>query len=314
MTAGKEEKSEYIVSSPFIILKEFRHSKGGMAGIIILLALIVMSIYAILGIPLESLKQWNNPTYWINYPKAAAPIWINNIGGLLNEKLPPQIILHPNDASISNANISGIHTITFSYPVNFNFDSYPTDFMIPYAVRYGETPPVLQINISRPDGNQFSIYYSSLPSSSNSSSGIVGNISEFSSRVFSTDHSINENLRNYVNLFRYPQDTSKPQTMVFSDKDVRGVLKGKYVFRETFYLFNTTDSVLLSGVVLGGQVYGIIGTDDLRRDLAVGLLWGAPTALFIGLTVSTVFCLDRIDLRSDCWIQRKTNGRGNDED
>ena len=291
MTAGKEEKSEYIVSSPFIILKEFRHSKGGMAGIIILLALIVMSIYAILGIPLESLKQWNNPTYWINYPKAAAPIWINNIGGLLNEKLPPQIILHPNDASISNANISGIHTITFSYPVNFNFDSYPTDFMIPYAVRYGETPPVLQINISRPDGNQFSIYYSSLPSSSISSSGIVGNISEFSSRVFSTDHSINENLRNYVNLFRYPQDTSKPQTMVFSDKDVRGVLKGKYVFRETFYLFNTTDSVLLSGVVLGGQVYGIIGTDDLRRDLAVGLLWGAPTALFIGLTVSTASVL-----------------------
>jgi peptide/nickel transport system permease protein len=292
MTAGKEERTEFIVNSPFVILKEFRHSKGGMAGVILLLALIVMSIYAILGIPLESLKQWNNPTYWINYPKAAAPIWINNMGGLLNEKLlPPQIILHPNDASISNANISGIHTITFSYTVNFNFDSYPTDFMIPYAVRYGQTPPVLQVNISRPDGNEFSIYYSSLPSSSISSSGIVDNINEFSSRIFSTDHAINENLRNYVNLFKYPQDTSKPQTMIFSDKDVRGVLKGKYMFRETFYLFNTTDSVLLSGVVLGGQVYGVIGTDDLRRDLAVGLLWGAPLALFIGLTVSTASVL-----------------------
>jgi len=29
-----------------------------------------------------------------------------------------------------------------------------------------------------------------------------------------------------------------------------------------------------------------MGTDELRRDLAVGLLWGTPLALFIGITVS----------------------------
>jgi len=29
-----------------------------------------------------------------------------------------------------------------------------------------------------------------------------------------------------------------------------------------------------------------MGTDELRRDLAVGIFWGAPVALFIGLTVS----------------------------
>jgi len=44
-------------------------------------------------------------------------------------------------------------------------------------------------------------------------------------------------------------------------------------------------------VILGGKVYGIMGTDDLRRDLATGLLWGAPVALFIGLTVSVAAVL-----------------------
>jgi peptide/nickel transport system permease protein len=33
-------------------------------------------------------------------------------------------------------------------------------------------------------------------------------------------------------------------------------------------------------------VYGLMGTDELRRDLAIGILWGAPIALFIGLSVS----------------------------
>jgi peptide/nickel transport system permease protein len=74
--------------------------------------------------------------------------------------------------------------------------------------------------------------------------------------------------------------------MIFSHTDENKVLKGTYVIRNTFYLFDPRDTVVDSGVILGGKVYGIIGTDDLRRDLAVGLLWGAPVALFIGLTVS----------------------------
>ncbi|HIH45879.1 MAG TPA: ABC transporter permease, partial [Candidatus Nitrosotenuis sp.] len=38
--------------------------------------------------------------------------------------------------------------------------------------------------------------------------------------------------------------------------------------------------------ILGGKVFGIAGTDELRRDLAIGLLWGTPVALFIGIVVA----------------------------
>ena len=35
--------------------------------------------------------------------------------------------------------------------------------------------------------------------------------------------------------------------------------------------------------VVGGEVYGLMGTDSIGRDLAQGLLFGLPVALFIGL-------------------------------
>ena len=60
-----------------VFLAEFLRSKSGIAGVIILVSLIIITLYAILAIPLESFRQWNNPNYWIDYPKAAAPQWTN---------------------------------------------------------------------------------------------------------------------------------------------------------------------------------------------------------------------------------------------
>ena len=261
-------------------LREFSQSKSGMAGVIILLSLIIIMFYAILAIPLESFRQWNNPNYWINYPKAAAPQWTNT--GLFGPKVFEHLIMTLDDASITKIVIAdNIRTEVHSYAVDFSYDSYPNDFMIPYSVKYGQIPPVLQVDIIRPDGIEFRIYYSSLPSSLAKS-----NENQFSSRIFSTDPIIAEYLRQLNDSFRYAQDSSKPQVMIFSDIQENKVLKGKYLIKETFYLFNDSDTVQESGLILGGRVYGLMGTDELRRDLAIGILWGAPIALFIGLSVS----------------------------
>ena len=40
--------------------------------------------------------------------------------------------------------------------------------------------------------------------------------------------------------------------------------------------------------MIGGTTYGFVGTDSLGRDLYLGLLFGFPVALLIGLTTSTV--------------------------
>jgi peptide/nickel transport system permease protein len=151
--------------------------------------------------------------------------------------------------------------------------------MMIYAATYGTTQPALQIDVLRPDGNVFQIYFAPMPSA-------VQGKNEFSGRIFSTDKLIQDSLRGYENLFDYATDPSTPQIMIFSDTHENKVLKGTYVIRQSFYLFNQSDSILNSGLILGGKVYGILGTDDLRHDLAIGILWAAPVALFIGLTVS----------------------------
>jgi peptide/nickel transport system permease protein len=203
------------------------------------------------------------------------PVWVNMLG--LN--LPEHLIMTAKDADKTSLLEGGVRIESHSYNFNFNYDSYPSDFMVVYSARYGSVQPAVQIDVLRPDGNEFQIYFASLPPSQNESN-------EFSARIFSTDRLIADSLAGYSSLFTYRVDPTSPQAMIFSQTDENKVLKGTYVIRNTFYMFDPSDNVVDSGIILGGKVYGIMGTDDLRRDLAVGLLWGAPVALFIGLTVS----------------------------
>jgi peptide/nickel transport system permease protein len=208
------------------------------------------------------------------------PVWINILG--LN--LPEHLIMTAKDADKSSILEDGVRIETYSYSLNFNYDSYPRDFMVMYSAKYGSIQPAVQIDVLRPDGNEFQVYFASLPSSQDGSN-------EFSARIFSTDRLITDSLTGYSNLFAYTVDPTRPQIMMFSNTEENKVLKGRYVIRNTFYLFNPSDTVVDSGVILGGKVYGIMGTDDLRRDLGIGLLWAAPVALFIGLTVSVAAIL-----------------------
>jgi peptide/nickel transport system permease protein len=262
-------------SSGLDIVRKFRRSKSGMAGVLILFALVLMSIYAAVAVPLESFRQWNNPTIWIDLPKSAAPEW-TAIG--LGPKMPPHIVLDLDDADVSTVSQGSGKTIVHSYQVNYQYDTYPSDFMLLYTATYGDPPPILQVDVLRPDGEQFELYYASLPSSQQNG--------EISRRIYSTDRLIESNLRSHQSLFLYPQDPSAPQIMIFSDTKENKVLKGTYTITQSFVFSDQSDTANDSGVILGGKVYGLIGTDDLRRNLLVGILWGAPVALFIGLTVA----------------------------
>jgi len=257
------------------IMKEFRRSKSGIAGLAILVGLFFITVYATVAIPLSSFTQWNNPNFWIDRPQSAMPAWIN----LLGLKVPEHLAMTSENADKTDIMENGVRIETHSYELNFDYNSFPGDFMVMYSAGYGDIQPAVQIDVVRPDGNEFQIYFASLPPSQNRSN-------EFSATIFSTDRLIADSLAGYSNLFSYPVDPTRPQAMIFSDMGENRVLKGTYIIRTIFYMFDPADVVIDSGIILGGKAYGIMGTDDLRRDLAIGLLWGAPVALFIGLTVS----------------------------
>lgn len=272
-----------IPSSKSDIIRGFRSSKLGQTGIIILTLLVGISIYTVTSVPLTSFRQWNSPSYWVDYPASAAPAWTNL--GLFGPTAAVHTILTSESGEVSKQTDRGIYIVSSSFSTNFEYNSYPTDFMIPYSTRYGSIPPVLEINVTRPDGYGFRIYYSALPSNDD---GTVSSQlqSLYSSRIFSTDQDISKNLRQYTSLFKYSPDTTRPQVMLFSDTQKKEILKGPYTFQVTFYFYDDQDSVAEIRVILGGTVYGFLGTDAFRRDLAIGILWGTPVALFIGLTVA----------------------------
>ena len=250
-------------------------SRRGIIGVSIIGFLLLLSAVAPLIIPIESYFKWSNPNYWINNPKTAAPSWTNFFG----PKDFEHVSLDKNDAKVISESLEGIRTDNYRFEINMQADSFPDDIIFLYSVKYGDIPPVLQIDISRPDNNTFTVYYSSLPPASNMNT-------TFSDRIFSTNEIIREAMNQYQSYFNYSISGLEPQVVIFSDTTKPDVLKGVYQISERFFLFDNNSSVEEAGIILGGKVFGIIGTDDLRRDLAVGIIWGIPIALFIGLTVS----------------------------
>ena len=250
-------------------------SRRGIIGVSIIGFLLLLSAVAPLIIPIESYFKWSNPNYWINNPKTAAPSWTNFFG----PKDFEHVSLDMSDAKVISESLEGIRTDNYRFEINMQADSFPDDIIFLYSVKYGDIPPVLQIDISRPDNNTFTTYYSSLPPASNMNA-------TFSDRIFSTNEIIREALNQYESYFNYSISGLEPQVVIFSDTTKPDVLKGVYQISERFFLFDNYSSVEDAGIILGGKVFGIIGTDDLRRDLAVGIIWGTPIALFIGLTVS----------------------------
>ena len=258
--------------SPQEIKQEFLKSKTGIAGIIILSSLIIISIIAIITIPIETFQEWNNPEKWISYPKVATPVWVNLF---MIEKIPEHEILDsPNIQTNSNGEL---FLTSHQFGVNFDYDDFPNDFIYIFSSKYSGSP-ILEMSVIRPDGMKLELISTSLPYTN---SKII-----HSERIFSTDGSIKKNLLLQSEKFSFNLDNLSSEDIVFSKSESNNPLKGNYIFSIDTFSINSQPQSLESKLIIGGKAFGIMGTDELRRDLAIGLLWGTPLALFIGLVVS----------------------------
>lgn len=256
--------------------REFKKSKMGIAGLAILGILAITSLVALTTIPLETFKQWHDPAQWTSFPRAAMPSWTNLFA---TEKLPEHLTM--SNPTISEQSISGLRIISHTYTFDYAYDDFPNDFMFMYDTKYSSTPPLLQLSIARPDGDLFELARITLPSS-------LEEEYRYSGTIFSTDSVVRNSITNYLPAYRYAADPSQPQVVAFSGKDEPAVLKGTYSVSAIFFLFDETDEVIGSSMIIGGKVYGLLGTDEMRRDLLIGIIWGTPLALFIGVSVASI--------------------------
>lgn len=249
------------------IWHELKKSRVGIVGLSILAALAIISLIAIITIPLDTFKQWHNQSYWLEYPRAAMPAWVNLFS---DKRLPEHLILEPSIEESNDGIRRTIHTFEFDY----NADLFPTDFLLKYDVRY-TSAPLLQFSIIRPDGLEIELARLTLPAQDNET---------LSGLLFSTDNTVKKSITNYKHLFNFATD--EPTKIIFADED-GDVLKGRYKAKMTIFFFDDGE-VIDSKFIIGGKVYGLFGTDELRRDLTIGIVWGAPLALFIGIVVAVL--------------------------
>jgi len=254
------------------IKKEFLKSKMGIAGIGILVILVAISIGAVIIIPVETFQQWNNPQNWIFYPKTAIPAWVNLF---MFEKIPEHKIL--DEPNVSTISLDEISVVSHQFHVNYVYDDFPSDFIYEFTAKYSGSP-LLQISVIRPDGSNIKLLSMSLPH--------TNDIVLHNERIFSTDGIIKKNLFLQSDKFDFPIEGFSAEDIVFSKSTDNVVLKGDYVFLVNLYGVQKENSIVGSTLIVGGKAFGIMGTDELRRDLAVGILWGTPLALFIGIAVA----------------------------
>ena len=258
--------------TPNEIKREFLKSKMGIAGVAILVILISISAITTIAIPVETFQEWNNPGSWIAYPKTAIPIWINLF---LIEKIPEHKIL--TEPKVETTSSGEVNLSSYQFSVNFNYDEFPNDFIYSYSSEYANSP-LFQMSVVRPDGIKLELISTSLPYSN------LKTIHE--DRVFSTDAMIKKELALQSEKFEFEINELPSEGIIFSKTEVNKPLKGNYIFSVDLYGVNDESQIVKSNLIIGGKAFGIMGTDELRRDLAIGLLWGTPLALFIGLVVS----------------------------
>ena len=254
------------------IKQEFLKSKIGIAGIGILVTLVAISIGAAVIIPVETFQQWNNPQNWLVYPKTAIPAWVNLF---MFEKIPEHKIL--DEPNVSTISLDEISAVSHQFHVNYVYDDFPSDFIYEFTAKYSGSP-LLQISVIRPDGSIIKLLSRSLP--------LTDDIVLHNEKIFSTDESIKKNLFLQSDKFNFLIEGFSAEDIVFSKSTDNVVLKGDYVFLVNLYGVQKENSIVDSTLIVGGKAFGIMGTDELRRDLAVGILWGTPLALFIGIAVA----------------------------
>jgi peptide/nickel transport system permease protein len=240
-------------------IKELRRYPSAIFGFSIIGLLIAVSIYTVIAIPYKkAIELWRGgDNAWYRLPKIAAPEWTN---WFRQKKLPVTIFLSsvedPGTKTVIEKAPGKQIDVTFSF--DYQYDGFPQDLTIYFNPSYVEAQPFVSVTLLTPDGRELRVYNGTVQAN----------------QVFyaSQDQKLK---RRYGD---FPQNA----LLAVPDEEPFTPVKGVYELHISAVTFES-DSDLEAELILYGQVYGWAGTDDLRRDLSIALLWGIPIALIFGL-------------------------------
>lgn len=267
---GQEIISEYSLKG---ILKEVLSYKAGVSALVILALFGILIVYTVIALPYdETIALWNSSTAFLKNPRNAEPVWWSIF---TRKKKPRNVELN---IDINSANLTQEGNI-FRGEVRrdfvYDYDDFPTEFNIFFNTNYKKSSPIVRVYLVRPDGDKILLKEHTLRSQDDTL---------YLSNDFSLENKLDTYVRSKINEpIDFSITTTRALFMKYSNK--LEVLKGSYSLILEAELGNREDS-LTADVVFYGSVYGIAGTDHLRRPIHIALLWGAPLDLSFGLGAS----------------------------
>jgi peptide/nickel transport system permease protein len=270
--------------------RELLRYPSAIAGLIIVLALVGVSIYALIAIPYdEAIRLWRGgEDVWYMNPKNVPPEWINLFR---RNDLPSSFLLDSRSEENEDGTVvkevealsEDMNQVTITFSFDYPYENYPQELILYMNGYYTEKKPYIAISIITPDGRELRATEMS--------------IDEADTYRFSQDQRLQRRLRGLspmIGIFSVPN----------SDPPVP--LQGTYQVVLTGFTFED-GSDFDARLVMHGQVAGWAGTDHRRRDLSVALLWGTPLALAFGLlaalgTTVTTMVIAAIGVWFGSWV------------
>ena len=276
------------------VLRQLLASGPGRVGLVLAAILSIASIYVVLTYPFDyGPTRWSNPTVWADNPHAAPPAWTNLFGP---KKAVHRVLTAAAPSSITTAGPAQIRT--YSLPFSFAEDEPPSFLSFDLGqVTYHARPPSMSIVLVRPDGQQVTLYRDVVRGPRPGESAPYVRNADAPERVLLSSESATAEAAAKMISDTYGVPTTAadlgghPERALFGVPDGSGGFKplpGDYRVEARIAVADPTDQVGAVGVVVGGSVFGLMGTDTQGRDLAEGLLFGLPIALIIGIAAAVV--------------------------
>ena len=146
-------------------LREMARYPSAVVGLVIIVALIGASVYAVIAIPYdEMIELWRGSTD-VRNPKIASPTWVNFFR---KNDLPSTIILNSRDGTArKRATVVSeeMTEITIPFLFDFPYGAFPQDLAVYVDAEYDEKIPLLSLTWLTPDGREIEVITSSILSS-----------------------------------------------------------------------------------------------------------------------------------------------------
>ncbi len=239
---------------------------SAIVGLVIIIILIAISITTVLALPYDqTVVKWRGgDNVWQDNPRTVPPTWANFFR---SQKLPESIIFRSGDEGVEKQVTplkDNLTDIEMSFTFDYTADEFPQEVIMFFTSTFDKKAPYISLIWHTPDGRELDIGDFSIDTTY--------------SRRLSQDEKLTKKLGGQpaeIGLFADPNSEElKP-------------LKGTYTLEVAGLTFEPESNFDVKTVIYG-KVFGLAGTDHLRRDLLLALLWGTPVALAFGLIGAVV--------------------------